>query len=391
MSLIVKPRILVISPFYLPGYQSGALRTLANLVECLGDEFEFYVITEDHDVNDQTPYTDVEIDAWNNIGKAKVFYLSAKSRTWKQLKKLYREIQPDAVYLNSFFFPAVIQYLTMRRFGLIEKKPTIITPKGELSAGALKVKAAKKKMFLASAELTGIYKDLIWQASVEDEQNEIRKTLKVKKEVFIVSDLPTKIYAENFKLKMKLKEAGKVRFVFLSRIDPKKNIKTAISMLKNLEAEVVFDIFGPVAFPVYWQECLNLIKELPPRVQVNYQGLVTFEKVLETLSDAHFFLMPTLGENFGHVVIESLSAGTPVILSDKTPWLNLQAKNIGWDLSLEDKEGWQTVLRKCADMDNFEYQKMSAAARNFALGWLAMPETENKNREILRYAVNSAK
>jgi glycosyltransferase involved in cell wall biosynthesis len=32
------------------------------------------------------------------------------------------------------------------------------------------------------------------------------------------------------------------------------------------------------------------------------------------------FVFPTRGENFGHVIIESLSVGTPVLLSDRTPW-----------------------------------------------------------------------
>ena len=29
--------------------------------------------------------------------------------------------------------------------------------------------------------------------------------------------------------------------------------------------------------------------------------------------------LPTKGENFGHVILESMSAGTPVLISDTTP------------------------------------------------------------------------
>jgi len=34
------------------------------------------------------------------------------------------------------------------------------------------------------------------------------------------------------------------------------------------------------------------------------------------------------------VIAESLSVGTPVLISDRTPWLNLDAEGLGWELPL---------------------------------------------------------
>lgn len=55
--------------------------------------------------------------------------------------------------------------------------------------------------------------------------------------------------------------------------------------------------------------------------------------------------MPTQGENYGHVFIEALSSGTPILLSDQTPWRNLKDKGIGWDIPLARKDRFIHALQ----------------------------------------------
>lgn len=57
-----------------------------------------------------------------------------------------------------------------------------------------------------------------------------------------------------------------------------------------------------------------------------------------------YFFVPTKGENFGHVFIEALSAGVPILVSDKTPWRDLEAKGVGWDISLHKQENFVSVI-----------------------------------------------
>ena len=40
--------------------------------------------------------------------------------------------------------------------------------------------------------------------------------------------------------------------------------------------------------------------------------------------------MPTISENFGLVILESLSRGLPVLTTNETPWENIQTDNAGW-------------------------------------------------------------
>ena len=50
------------------------------------------------------------------------------------------------------------------------------------------------------------------------------------------------------------------------------------------------------------------------------------------------------------------AAGCPLIISDRTPWQNLEEKGIGWSIPLEDKINWDKILQTCVDMDNDNLQ-----------------------------------
>ncbi len=106
------------------------------------------------------------------------------------------------------------------------------------------------------------------------------------------------------------------------------------------------------------------------------------------LFDYHFFLLPTLGENFGHVFLEALAAGCPLIISDRTPWLNLEEKQIGWDLPLEKPEKWNEVINYCIALGGEDYTKMSGSAREFSDRWLADPKVIEDNAEVLEFSLN---
>ena len=96
--------ILCFVDYYLPGYKAGGpIRSIANLVEHLGNEFEFRIICKDRDMLDIKSYANVNIDTWNAVGKAKVYYASKKTLTFKGIKKILDETEYDLLYLNSFF------------------------------------------------------------------------------------------------------------------------------------------------------------------------------------------------------------------------------------------------------------------------------------------------
>jgi len=49
-------RILILTDYYLPGYKGGGpMRTLSTMVDRLGDEYRFRVLTRDRDLGDTEP------------------------------------------------------------------------------------------------------------------------------------------------------------------------------------------------------------------------------------------------------------------------------------------------------------------------------------------------
>ena len=157
------------SAIIFPGYKAGGpIRTLANMVDKLGDEFQFKIVTADRDFDDTKPYTGIKLDCWNRVGKADVFYMSPKKRSLKDFKKVLCSTECDILYLNSFFSPHfTIKPLLLRRLRLIPDRPLIIAPRGEFSTGALGLKSLKKRVYIAAAKAFGLYKGAVSKIHVE--------------------------------------------------------------------------------------------------------------------------------------------------------------------------------------------------------------------------------
>ncbi len=144
--------------------------------------------------------------------------------------------------------------------------------------------------------------------------------------------------------------------------------------MTKINGRVEFDLYGPIYDKTYWEECKNIIETLPSNVMVNYKGSLQSENVLKTLSEYHFHFSRTRGENFGHAILQAMSAGVPVIISDQTIWQDLNMLNAGWDISLSSEKDFVSVIEKCINMSQAEYDILSKGAFNFAKSF-----TENKN------------
>ena len=81
----------------------------------------------------------------------------------------------------------------------------------------------------------------------------------------------------------------------------------------------------------------------------------------------HVFLFPTLGENYGHVIHEALSAGCPCVISDQTPWQNLEKNQAGFVFPLDRKDRFAAAIDHYAAMSEEEFQEASAAAYAYAV------------------------
>ena len=83
----------------------------------------------------------------------------------------------------------------------------------------------------------------------------------------------------------------------------------------------------------------------------------------------HAMLMPSLTENFSYTVLESWQAGIPVLISDQTPWRGLEAKGVGWDLSLEAPDQWLQAVEQLSAQPASAQLAQSQRASAHAAQW----------------------
>ena len=157
--------------------------------------------------------------------------------------------------------------------------------------------------------------------------------------------------------------------------------------MKKVSGNTVFHIYGPIEDIDYWEECKELTAKVPANVQVEYIGPKKYEDVQNVMMQYDLFFLPTLGENFGHVILEAFSAGCPVLISDQTPWRNLRNIHAGWDIPLSEQETFINIIEMCTKMDDEQFSKWRKGALNYATSILNNADILEDNRNLFYSAL----
>lgn len=118
-------------------------------------------------------------------------------------------------------------------------------------------------------------------------------------------------------------ESTELRLLFVSRIDPKKNLDGALRTVSQVTQHVHFRIVGPCTDNRYMARCREIADSSPRDHTIDFVGGLNHEAVNAEYDWADLFFLPTKGENFGHAIREALSHGCPTLISNSTPWTDL--------------------------------------------------------------------
>jgi glycosyltransferase involved in cell wall biosynthesis len=380
-----EPVVLATVPFYFPGFKGGGKPVaLRNLIGAMRGQFRFKVITANHDLGEQHPYRAVRSNRWIAGDDCETFYFDPHRGALRVMRENLARADYDVLYLNTVFSrPFGIVPLLLRRFGATTRAPIVIAPRGELAAGALAIKWYRKECFLAAARALGLFHGARWQASGEEEARDIRNAVGVDAQI---TSAPDVLSPESRKWRPASyhKERGRLDILFLSRITPVKNLHLAIEALRGLEGDVTFTIAGPVDDAQYWIRCQQLIASLGTRIRTDYIGPIASSEVSNCLARHGLLLLPTAGESFGYVIFEALAAGCPVLISDQTPWRDLERLGVGWDLSLRRPDLIRAALQRCVGMDADEHRAISHRAREFAVAYMAREDSTASHAAMFR-------
>jgi glycosyltransferase involved in cell wall biosynthesis len=109
------------------------------------------------------------------------------------------------------------------------------------------------------------------------------------------------------------RHGGPVRLVVVALLSPQKGVEHLLRALPAVRAahgDVVLDIVGDG--PSRGELEALAARELPPGV-VTFHGLQKRERIAALLGESDVFVLPSLVESFGVVLVEALAAGLPVV------------------------------------------------------------------------------
>lgn len=331
-------KILIVMGGFFPGKKYGGPPVSIDNFCTLMTEHKCYIVTHDHDLFESERYKDID-KGWNNRGNCKVLYLSDAMYNKTTFEQVVIKIKPNIIYLQGLFQQCVLPCLQLAKKYHIK---VLLAPRGELCAGAFNMKKYKKLPYIQMLRIMGLIKNVHFQSTSDEETEAIKNLLGCHmNQIHRLDNIPS-IPKREYKRREKVSGEGK--FVFLARIHPKKNLLSAIKYFNHVSGEAIFDIYGSIEDKAYWKECQEAIKALPRNVKCEYKGLVSHDQVHEVFSQYDAFLFPTLSENYGHVIAESLIVGTQVIISDQTPWNDVEDNKAGFVCTLDDNAGFVKAI-----------------------------------------------
>lgn len=358
-----RPKILILIDWFDPGFKAGGpIRSAVNFAQNFNNEFDIYILTTDRDLGDTAPYPRIMQNTWTrHDAGAKVFYASPEWLSWKSIRELIQSIQPDTVYLNSMYSKFFSLFpLLQKRFGSISSR-MILAPRGMLRSSAVRFKSRKKKIFLRLFRMLGLHQSVIFHCTDITEQHDVRHYF---------GNVSSAVIGNIAGLQKPLqqpfeKSRGEIKLIFIGRIHPVKNLQFLLERLKTVKQDVTLTIAGGIENKEYWENCQQLIRQLPSNIKVEFKNEVPHGQLEELLLSHHLFVLPTKGENFGHAIFEALASGRPVLISDQTPWRGLTLHKAGWDIPLSEPKMFAQAIEDAASMDLQELEEWSQGAWNF--------------------------
>lgn len=267
----------------------------------------------------------------------------------RNLRDFLRKTNYDIYHANTLWlYQSHITCKTAR----IKGKPYIISPHGMLYHDALKRSAWKKQLMLALCFSEDISKANALHATCITEMEHIRD--------FGYSGpiavIPNPISVPNNINEILKSTPKKNRVGYLGRLHPYKRPDALIkawAKVKSAGWELVFMGKGE---PQYEEYLHHLCQELSLN-NVIFKGQIENKQKYEELATCKTVCCPSVSENFGMSVAESLLCHTPVICTKTAPWEDLVTYNCGWWID-NSIDSIANQIQQVFKLDNTEIIRM---------------------------------
>jgi glycosyltransferase involved in cell wall biosynthesis len=349
-------KILLPVGFFYPAENGGPALTLYWIAKSLVKlNVEVTVITTANGIEGDL----VTNNQWLETEAGKVMYLETGNPNYS-LRYIFFALNnfknKDIVVITSMFALSSLLFVV---YGRALNKKIIISPRGELDPNALVYRQLIKKIIIVIYNLLPS-QNIHYHVTSDMEYCYFRKSINSK---FRVKIIPNYI-----SLPEKVVRSPKVDYLlYIGRFHAKKAIENLIfavsnsNMFRNSKFQLLLAGNNKNA---YGKEMIKIVNNLNLHHKIKFIGEIKKNEKEELYANAYVTIVPSHTENFGNVVIESLSQSTPVIASTGTPWKQLNDHRIGsWVCN--EPEFLRKSIEEIIELDAIEYCEMRKRCRPF--------------------------
>lgn len=351
----------------------GARTSIINFIETFKDKLDLTYISlefvgQKNYILESNPAVD-GVEGFYPLSKLSCIYI---------LTRRIINRDDEILYLNGFYskYGSLLPLILTKMFGFFMTVPKlVIAPRGGVSSGALTVKSKRKIIYFKFLKLFGFLRGVRFHVVSEIEKDDLCAIIgeQYRQLCFTAANVVvSKPAIKEYNIKS---FNNPVRLIFLARIHPIKNLEFLANVLCNIVVDVELDIYGTIDDQKYFDKTIMAFDEVKKNIKVSFCGEVEQSKVVDVLSRYDLYLLPTLGENFGHTIFESLNARTPVLVSDKTPWRSIEFEGL-WDLCIETPDLWKEKIIEYYHMSDDEKRKLRDKAGQSARKWVKQQNYE---------------
>jgi glycosyltransferase involved in cell wall biosynthesis len=241
------------------------------------------------------------------------------------LKKLWKQARNfDVIHIHAWW--NLVSVLSCW-IAIIRKVPVVISPRGTLSTYSFSNKNSLQKKIIHR----WIGKRLLTKSSIhvtsDHEKLAVENILSPKQIITIPNFVELSELGNDEKRDCSNSEP--LKLLFFSRIEEKKGLDILLNALPKVTIPFHLTIAGGGE-----EGYVNKLKTIATnngtadRISwIGFQGADKFELLLQH----DLMILPSHDENFGNVVIESLSVGTPVLISKNVGLADyVETKSLGW-------------------------------------------------------------
>jgi glycosyltransferase involved in cell wall biosynthesis len=323
-------KVIQISPAYKPAYiYGGPTLSVALLCEALvklDTDLQVFTTTANGPIDFESDeevkiVDDVSVTYFKRLFRGKVHFSLSLI-----IKLVFATAKTDIFHIHSWWNATAILSAFL---GVLRGNKVILSPRGMLTNYSISNSRPWSKKLIHIVVGKWVLNHCYLHVTTEKEKTDVLQFIDhtrvsiIPNFAGILKNTPSNLQASESKNNV-------MKLLFLSRIDRKKGLEITLKALPEATFPWHLTIAGSgeLGYVEYLQ---SEITRLKLKNKISWIGFVSIDDKAKVLMDHDLLVLFSYNENFANVVIESLSVGLPVAITDAVGLSDFVSKyNLGW-------------------------------------------------------------